>query len=80
MFDKTAGFWLNHLSIVRTSKLRVKYNGSNRSACHGSQSRFSIILPNPGRLMFSFVFGWKEMLTFWDEDNFQCDRSYLQLI
>ena len=33
-------------------------------------STIPIILPDPGRVIFSLVFEWKEIHIFWDEDTF----------
>ena len=44
------------------------------------QSTFSIILPNPGRMMSSLVFRLKGIITFWVEDAFESNISPMQLM
>ena len=49
----------SHKNIVNLELMEMGLLGS-------SQSTFSLILPNAG---ISFVFWWKGIFTFWDEDN-----------
>ena len=48
------------------------FNISSRKFRHISTDirPFFTILPNARRLIFSFVFWWKGILAFWDEDTF----------